>query len=91
MSLTLEQLIRRHPRWVVLSGAGLSAASGIPTYGSTQTIFSKDVVEIEAVLTKNVVEIEAVLTQYIVETKAIAQTSKEILKLGLSSNHSSRK
>ena len=32
MSLTLEQLIRRHPRWVVLSGAGLSAASGIPTY-----------------------------------------------------------
>ena len=28
----LEKLLRHHPRWVVLTGAGLSAASGIPPY-----------------------------------------------------------
>lgn len=28
----LLRLMQRHPRWVVLSGAGISAESGIPTY-----------------------------------------------------------
>lgn len=35
MSDTVDQLLeffRRHPRWVVLTGAGASAGSGIPTY-----------------------------------------------------------
>lgn len=29
---TLADLMRRHPRWVALTGAGISAESGIPTY-----------------------------------------------------------
>ncbi len=28
----LQELFDRHPRWVALTGAGISAASGIPTY-----------------------------------------------------------
>ena len=28
----LSRLMQRHQRWVVLTGAGISAASGIPTY-----------------------------------------------------------
>lgn len=32
MSEPLLHLLQNHPRWVVLTGAGISAASGIPTY-----------------------------------------------------------
>ncbi len=32
MNDTLVQTLADHPRWVVLTGAGISAASGIPTY-----------------------------------------------------------
>ncbi|MEM1412573.1 MAG: NAD-dependent protein deacetylase [Pseudomonadota bacterium] len=32
MSEALNALLARHPRWLVLTGAGISAASGIPTY-----------------------------------------------------------
>jgi len=29
---TLKHILERHARWVVLTGAGISADSGIPTY-----------------------------------------------------------